>query len=117
MTPPRLYLDEDVDPLLARVLTDRGFDILTTQDARRIASSDADQLAFAAKQGRTIITHNAAHFATLARMYARSGIEHHGIVISDQLPFKEFLARTLRLLDRYSAESLRNHLIWLQDFR
>jgi predicted nuclease of predicted toxin-antitoxin system len=117
MTPPRLYLDEDVDPLLARVLTDRGFDVLTTQDAGRIASSDADQLTFAAREGRAVVTHNAAHFATLARMYARSGMEHHGIVISDQVPFKELLARTLRLLDRHPTESLRNHLIWLQDYR
>ena len=117
MTTPRLYLDEDVDPLLARVLTDRGYDVLTTQDARRVSSSDADQLAFAAKQGRTIITHNSAHFATLARKYAQSGLEHHGVVLSDQLPFKELLARTLRLLDHHSAEGLHNQLAWLQDFR
>ena len=28
MTAPRLYLDEDVDPLLARILADRAFDVL-----------------------------------------------------------------------------------------
>ncbi|MEI8188916.1 MAG: DUF5615 family PIN-like protein [candidate division NC10 bacterium] len=117
MTAPRLYLDEDVDPLLARVLADRGYDVLTTQDACQVSSSDADQLAFAANAGRAIMTHNAAHFAMLARKYAQSGLEHHGIVLSDQLPFKELLARILRLLDHYTAENLRNQLIWLQAFR
>ena len=85
MTISRLYLDEDVDPLLARVLSDRGYDVLTTQDACQVSSSDADQLAFAAHAGRAILTHNAAHFALLARKYAQSGLEHHGIVLSDQL--------------------------------
>ena len=61
MTAPRLYLDEDVDPLLARILADRGFDVLTTRDARRIAARDEDQLAFAAREGRAILTHNVAH--------------------------------------------------------
>lgn len=117
MTSPRLYLDEDVDPLLARVLTDRGYDVLTTQEARRLSSTDVDQLAFAAQAGRAILTHNTAHFAALAREYADTGVEHSGVVVSDQLPFKELLSRILRLLDNHTAENLRNRLVWLQDFR
>ena len=117
MTAPRLYLDEDVDPLLARVLLERGYDVLTTPQAGLVSASDADQIAFAAQEGRAILTHNVAHFAALAREYARSGWEHPGFVLSEQLPFKELLARTLRLLDRYSAEILRNQIVWLQDLR
>ena len=117
MTTPRLYLDEDVDPLLARVLTDRGYDVLTTQEARRLSSTDADQLAFAAQQGRAVLTHNAAHFAALARTYAVTGLAHAGVIVSDQLPFRDLLSRTLRLLHHHTAESLRNRLVWLQDFR
>ena len=55
MTAPRLYLDEDVDPLLARILTQRGFDVLTTQDAGQRSATDADQLAFAARAGRALM--------------------------------------------------------------
>jgi len=36
----KLYLDEDVDPLLARVLRDRGFDCVSTRDAKNLGSSD-----------------------------------------------------------------------------
>jgi hypothetical protein len=117
MTAPRLYLDEDVDPLLARILADRGYDVLTTQEARRISATDADQLLFATQDRRAILTHNVAHFAFLAREHARTGLEHHGVVLSDQLPLKELLARTLRLLTRHTAETLHNQLVWLQDFR
>jgi len=117
MTTLRLYLDEDVDPLLARILTDRGFDVLTTQEAHRLSSTDADQLAFAVQQGRTILTHNTAHFAALARTYTLDGQEHAGVIVSDQLPLKDLLARTLRLLHNRTAESLQNRLVWLQDFR
>ena len=51
MAAPRLYRGEDVDPLLARILTQRGFDVLTTQDAGQRSAIDADQLAFAARTG------------------------------------------------------------------
>ena len=117
MTVPRLYLDEDVDPMLARVLMDRGYDVLTTIDAGRTSATDADQMAFAVREGRAILTHNVAHFSVLARQYALAGWEHHGVVLSDQLPLKELLARVLRFLDRHSADSVRNQIIWLQDFR
>jgi len=117
MTAPRLYLDEDVDPLLARILTQRGFDVLTTQDAGQRSATDADQLAFAARTGRALMTHNVAHFASLAREYGQGGRVHYGIILSDQLPLKELLARTLRLLDRFDGDALRNQIVWLQDFK
>ena len=117
MTAPRLYLNEDVDPLLARILTQRGFDVLTTQDAGQRSAIDADQLAFAARTGRALMTHNVAHFAALARQYGEAGGAHHGVIVSDQLPLKELLARTLRLLDRLDGDAVRNQIVWLQDFK
>ncbi len=47
----RLYLDEDVDPLLAQALRDRGVDCVSTQVANNQGLSDPDQLAFATDQG------------------------------------------------------------------
>jgi hypothetical protein len=88
-----------------------------TVEAGRTSARDADQLAFAVQQARALLTHNVAHFAALALQYQRAGWEHHGVVLSDQVPFKELLSRTLRLLDRHTADSLRNQVVWLQDFR
>jgi len=39
-----LYLDEDVDPLLARVLRERGYDCMSTQEAQNRGITDAEQL-------------------------------------------------------------------------
>lgn len=45
-----LYLDEDVDVLLADLLRARGFAVQTTREAHQLGRNDADQLAYAAKQ-------------------------------------------------------------------
>jgi hypothetical protein len=45
-----LYLDEDVDVLLAELVRSRGYDVLTTQEAGQIRNSDPEQLAFAVSQ-------------------------------------------------------------------
>ncbi len=114
----KLYLDEDVDPLLAKVLRDRGYDVTTTQDANMSSSSDDAQLKFAISQGRTFFTHNVKHFPKIAGNYVASGKSHFGIIVSDQLPFKELLKRMLRVLNRYPARTVQTQqLIWLQDFK
>lgn len=42
----KLYLDEDVDPLLAPVLRERGIDCLSTRDTQNLDHSDVQQLGF-----------------------------------------------------------------------
>ncbi len=42
-----LYLDEDVDVLIADLLHVRGFVALTARDAGQLHKSDAEQLAYA----------------------------------------------------------------------
>lgn len=45
----RLYLDEDVNVLVADLLKARGFDALTARDAGQLQASDEDQLAYAVR--------------------------------------------------------------------
>lgn len=113
----KLYLDEDVDPLLAKVLRDRGYDVLSVQEAGKRTVSDHKQFEFATSHGRVFFTHNIKHFVKLSNEYSKSGKNHSGIIVSDQLPFKELLKRTLRFLDRYSKEDITNRFFWLQDFK
>ncbi len=54
----KLYLDEDVDPLLAKVIRDKGHDVLSTHEAKMHKSDDYKQIDFATSQGRAILTHN-----------------------------------------------------------
>lgn len=113
----KLYLDEDVDPLLAQVLRDRGVDCLSTQEADRLGLSDADQLAFAINEGRAILTFNVKDFVRLAREYHDSGRHHQGIIVSNHLVFRELLRRVLSMLVAHAPSGLANQLLWLQDYK
>ncbi|MBI4401582.1 MAG: DUF5615 family PIN-like protein [Nitrospirae bacterium] len=111
----KLYLDEDVDPLLAQVLRDRGIDCLSTQEAHKLGRSDSEQLVFATEQDRVLLTFNVKDFVLLSQAYAASGQHHSGIIVSDHLPFRELLRRILVLLQRHAQGDLANTLLWLQD--
>jgi predicted nuclease of predicted toxin-antitoxin system len=64
-----LYLDEDVDVLIAQLLRARGFAVVTTQEAGHLHNNDAEQLAYAVSQHKTLLTHNRADFEALAQIY------------------------------------------------
>ncbi|MDH5193504.1 MAG: DUF5615 family PIN-like protein [Nitrospira sp.] len=113
----KLYLDEDVDPLLAKVLSDRGFDCVSTQETANRGSLDSEQLVFATSQGRVILTFNVKDYVLLAQQYAATARPHSGIIVSDHLPFRELLKRTLLLLQRHANQDVTNRLLWLQDYK
>lgn len=52
----RFYLDEDVQMFLSEALRARGVDALHVYEAGRGGGADGAQLAFAAAQGRCIVT-------------------------------------------------------------
>lgn len=58
----RLYLDEDVDVLVAALLKGYGFEAVTTREAGRLGSEDEEQLAHAVRKGMAVLTHNRVHF-------------------------------------------------------
>ena len=113
----QLYLDEDVDPLLAPVLRERGIDCLSTRDAQNLGLSDTQQLMFATAQGRVILTYNVKDFLLLSKELANSSRHHCGIIISNHLPFRELLRRVLVLVHRQADTDLNDAVLWLQDFR
>lgn len=113
----KLYLDEDVDPLLAHVLRERGIDCRSAKDAQNLSRSDVQQLMFATSQGRVILTFNVKDFVRLAKESAHSGRHHSGIIVSDHLPFRELLRRVLVLFQRHAQNDLADSLLWLHDFK
>ena len=58
----RVYLDEDVDVLLARLLSSRGFDCLTASELGHLGWTDQQHLEWAAAEERIMITHNRVDF-------------------------------------------------------
>lgn len=65
----RLYLDEDVNVLVADLLKAKGFDVLTVRDAGQLQASDEKQLIYAVNQQRALVTHNRRDFEELIQTY------------------------------------------------
>lgn len=112
-----LYLDEDVRVLLGEVLRNRGYDVSHVLELGRGGKGDSDQLAYAVKQGRSILTHNIRDFVKLAKIYQDQQKDHYGIIVSSHLSFRELLRQTLKLLSLHAREELKNRFIWLHDYR
>jgi len=113
----KAYVDEDVPLSLAEALRNRGVDCSTTQEAGNKGLSDAEQLAFSAENGRTIVTHNKKDFILLHNEYARSGKIHAGIVVADQLPIGVTLRRFMKLWFSTTNEDMVNRLEFLSNWR
>lgn len=112
-----LYLDEDINPALAAMLREAGYDAVSARDVGALSATDPEQLARAASEGRAILTYNCRHFQTLATEAALSGRGHAGIVISfhqyngDQIG--ALLQAVPLFMDEHPAEQLRNTLLVL----
>jgi predicted nuclease of predicted toxin-antitoxin system len=108
-----LYLDEDVDVLIAQILRARGFVVVTTQEAGQLHNNDAEQLAYAVRQHKTLLTHNRVDFEALAQTYFAAGQSHDGIILAFRRPPREIARRLLRLLNAVTAEEMQNQVRYI----
>lgn len=113
----RLFADEDVHKRVAFALRLRSFDVISAHEVGRCGCSDEEQLAFASKQQRAIFTYNTADYVKLHLSLLEQGKEHFGIIVSDQLPLGETTRRLLALLNKVTAEEMKNQIRWLQSFK
>ena len=104
----KIYLDEDVRPLLAEVLRSRGYDVVSCVERGFFGLSDKEQLNIAIKERRAILTHNIKDFVQLHKKLEGA---HFGIILSDQIPFSVLLRRTLKFLAITSSEYVKGRLI------
>jgi len=72
-------MDEHVPPTVTEGLRRRGVDVLTAQEAQKLAASDEEHLAFARAQERVIFTQD----ADFLRLHA-AGTVHAGIAYTPQ---------------------------------
>lgn len=108
-----LYLDEDVNVLVADLVRARGFNAVTTQEAGRKGTSDADQLTFAASQQWTLLTHNRNDFEELAQEYFAAGKSHSGIIIATRRVPHEIARRLLVILNHVTADEVINQIRYI----
>ena len=75
----KFYMDEHVNPAVARGLRQRGVDALTARDAGKLNVEDEEHLAFATSQERVTISQD----ADFLRLHDK-GIPHSGIAYAPQ---------------------------------
>jgi hypothetical protein len=108
-----LYLDEDVSVLVKKLVEARGFGAVTTQEAGQLGHSDAEQLAFAVRQQKTLLTHNRVDFEQLFRHYLTSGQGHAGIIIATRHPPHVIVQRLFAILNQVTADEMENQLRYI----
>ena len=108
-----LYLDEDVDVLIADLLRARGFKATTTQEARQLGNGDEEQLNYAVTHQKTFFTHNRNDFERIAEEYFAAGKEHQGIIIGVRRQPYEIVRRLLAIFNNVTADEMKNQLRYM----
>ena len=98
---PKFYADENVPVVISRALQRMGMDILAARDVRLLGYSDREQLSFAVKENRVIITHD-SDFLNLVR---KEKLSHHGVLFfTKQVTIGEAIEQIERIAFTYSGE-------------
>ena len=101
-----LYVDEQFPLLVVQMLRDFGHNVLTVQQAEKWGDSDAEVLAFAVENKRSVLTLNRRHFIKLHL----ENPNHYGIIVCSEDRDLNGLAQ--RINDAITKEkSLANKLI------
>ncbi|MCL4552842.1 MAG: DUF5615 family PIN-like protein [Candidatus Marsarchaeota archaeon] len=115
-----LYLDENVPPLVAKLLRSEEYDAISAHEVGMLEKDDEEQLQYAASNGRAILTFNQKHFRPLYDQWWLAGRSHSGIVLSREYKLDEIgeLVRLVRnLVVRSNPEDLTNSLVYLQAYQ
>ncbi|BCL37145.1 DUF5615 family PIN-like protein [Nostoc sp. MS1] len=108
-----LYLDEDVNVLVGDLLQARGFDVITARDAGQLRATDAEQLAYAVSQARTLVTHNRTDFEELVQNYFDSEQTHYGVIFAVRRSPQEVAQRLLVILNQVTSDEMQNQVRYI----
>lgn len=103
----KFYLDEDLPATVAELLRRRGFDAVSAHEGGNFRLSDQEQLAFAAREGRCLVTRDARHFVDLSQEAVRRQTPHAGIIVCPPrirgFEFRGIADALVRVAERYPA--------------
>ncbi len=77
----KYYLDEDISPKIADILTGYQIDTKSFHEVGMNQSIDIEQLELAASQGRCFVTRNRNDFIMLTVQFFNENRSHHGVLI------------------------------------
>ncbi len=108
-----LYLDEDVDVLIAELVQAKSFVAVTTREAKRLGNEDEDQLAYATANGLVMFTHNRKDYEKLGTDYIESNRFSAGIIIAPHRSPYELARRLVNLLNNVAADEFHNNIRYI----
>jgi len=108
-----VYVDENMHILIPHYLRVRGFDAINARDAGMRGKPDRDQLEFSTANERVIVTHDRFDFLALHIEWLDAGRVHYGILLSGMRPPAEIARRIADLLNRLTADELKNGLFYV----
>jgi hypothetical protein len=101
---------------LASALRRDGFDVISCEEAGRSDQQipDDQQLAFATREGRAILTFNIGDYCRLDTEWKSIGRSHGGIILSPETrDFGTLLRRVERHLNTVPPHLQRDTVLWL----
>ena len=108
-----LYLDEDVNVLVADLIRARGFSVTTVRDEEQLQKSDSEQLVYCIQKQKTLVTHNRADFEKLVQEYFNLNQTHYGVIIAVRHSPQEIARRLLKILNNVTADEMLNQVRYI----
>jgi len=100
----KLYLDEDISPKVCEILRKKGLDAISAHETGMLEVSDDQQLAFAAAEGRAMVTRNRDDFIALTVQFFNDLKLPRGlIIVPHTIPGSEF-SKLAALLIKYTKD-------------
>ncbi|TAK30048.1 MAG: hypothetical protein EPO21_20075 [Chloroflexota bacterium] len=100
----RFYLDEDLSGKIAEIARGMGVDIITAHESGNVGSGDDVHLAFAANEGRCLVTRNRDHFVALTVKFLEQERPHAGVLIVPYTMPGDQFSLIARAIARYDNE-------------
>lgn len=98
----KFYLDEDQSATTARVARQRhGLDVTSSHELGWDHALDEEQLLYAAREGRCIVTRNGSDFIALTDIFEAEQLPHAGVLIVPRSIPNDAFARIARALAWY----------------
>ncbi len=108
-----IYLDEDVNILIANLIRSRGFAVKTTQEAGNLGKTDYEQFEFAKSQKLVLLTHNRVDFERIAQEHFAANETHYGLIIAARHSPQKIVQRLLKTLNTFTADEMKNQIIYI----
>jgi len=110
----RFYLDENIDPRVARGLRRIGVPATTTGEAGRLENADSDQLSFAMAKEFVLVTHDAGFLNQTAALRSE-GRDHPGLVFikARKYPLGAIIQKLGHYAKTLSSEQMINQTLFL----